>query len=185
MNRAQGFRLVCLMLSATGILPIGDAPRAAPIGGHRFTVLLPVGWVRLDRERGRWSRVGFLIATSRDRVEGVGLTHDDAEISVLRVRDRRLAEVADRLARGEAWFDPVLSTHNLPARVGAEPGCPTPSEVVSRDEMGPRTMMIVTDLLCRVGGSRFLISLRYWEGDPRAAHYRALVHRVARSIRFE
>lgn len=156
----------------------------SPAGARLIAFDMPRGW-RLIGDAANPFRASSIIATSRTVMHGTALPpRNHAAIQIGPITNPDVNEQADRLLRREAIEERVLSSRNLPDRVGSDADCSNPAEVLFEWEVAPRVHARQLLLICRRDGIRFEVRLDYWPGDARAEAYRRRALAVTRSLRF-
>lgn len=177
-------KVLLLLATATAVIaacsptdtPRLDARIVSPAG---FEAAIPRGWthISLVPPDGR-----ILLSSSLDRVHGVGVAHGAADITISPADNDEVRRSIEQLERLDLQGDEVLAAREL--NPGPGPGsCSSLREVATKVEMGPATFMIHTALVCAIGDDRFLVLLRYWDGDPRGPEFRMTAIAAANSIR--
>lgn len=141
-----------------------------------FSVMYPSTWYR-----AAGTPDGLAISSEGRWVEGVGITDDEGAISVLELRSTGDTTLSDLIA-GDTVADSLVSSRVIP---GSGPGHRHCMEGVWRSKDGPGTYEIDTAIYCDIGGRRFAVALRNFEGDRREKEYQRVALYMARSLRIE
>jgi hypothetical protein len=154
-----------------------------PAIGPLIAFDMPRGWRPIGSDTNPF-RSSSMIATTRHIMHGTALPEgNNAAIQIWLLATPGSSAGVDRLLRGEAGDDRILSSRNLPDRPGREADCATPAEVLLDWEVAPGVHSRELFLVCRRAGLRLQIRLDYWPGDRRAGEYRRRALAVAGSLR--
>ncbi len=148
-----------------------------------FSVSYPGTWVRNGVSTDR-----LQVRSSKGGAEGIGIKHDQAEITVMEAPESSKQTLAQMIAY-YTQDTKVLSQRDIPGEVGLHV-CSNLKELISKESAVPPDgspisvpTIINTDFFCDVNERKVVTLLRNWEGDKRQQEYQQIALRMAKSIR--